>query len=92
MQELGFSINETDPAIQFPYKIQGHYINNMAILYASNDVIWTKAMKYLLTDLKWVIAWAIKRASQRSTQRQDVMCLKGPGDPLLGRASHVAHS
>mmetsp|Transcript_19186 Transcript_19186/g.63007 ORF Transcript_19186/g.63007 Transcript_19186/m.63007 type:complete len:104 (-) Transcript_19186:412-723(-) len=66
MQELGLSIHRTDPALQFPYKIQDHTINSTVVLYASNDAMWTRAMKFLLTDLKWVIAWVVKYGVQHT--------------------------
>jgi beclin 1 len=65
-QELGLSIHRTDPALQFPYKIQDHTINSTVVLYASNDAMWTRAMKFLLTDLKWVIAWVVKYGVQHT--------------------------
>lgn len=61
-QELGLSVGQTDPVLQFPYKVYEHTINNTVVVYA-NDAAWTRAMKFILTDLKWLIAWVVKHAA-----------------------------
>ena len=56
------SVGQTDPVLQFPYKVYEHTINNIVVVYA-NDAAWTRAMKFILTDLKWLIAWAVKHGA-----------------------------
>eukprot|EP01041_Mallomonas_annulata_P010607 gene10607-22145_t len=63
IKELGDYIMERDPTLQLPYVIQTdkNTINDLSIILTNGDEeIWTKALKYVLTDVKWIIAWATK--------------------------------
>ena len=53
------SVDKTDPALQFPYKIAEPCINNVLASCAQGQT-WAKAMKFLLTDLKWATILFIK--------------------------------
>ena len=59
--EMGLQAARQDPAMAFPYRIDSGRIGGLSLSYAES-VEWTRAMKYLLTDLKWVVAWRAKAA------------------------------
>ena len=60
------SANQIDPALQIPYRVHDHTINDALVIYTS-DITWTRAMKFILTDLKWVIAWVVKHGVASET-------------------------
>jgi len=74
MQELGDYIKVIDPTLQLPYVIDtlNHTIHEPTLslllnnTYSANtsddnyDGNWTKALKFLLADLKFMIAWTAK--------------------------------
>lgn len=61
IDELGEYVMHSDPTLQLPYKISGEgKINNNSIMYSSDEEQWTRALKYMLTDVKWIIAWSTK--------------------------------
>lgn len=53
------AMNE-EPSMKFPYRIQRGKINDLPIS-LGNDEQWTKALKCMLTHLKWLLAWISKR-------------------------------
>lgn len=60
--ELGNHVMEQDPTLQLPYDIdvtEGK-INLHPITISTDEELWTRALKYLLSDVKWIIAWATK--------------------------------
>ena len=59
-QELGSFVETKDPALRYPYLIQNDKIDSSSVMHTSNEGKWTKAMKFLLTDLKWAVAWIVK--------------------------------
>jgi len=64
--EAGNYISEQDPAFRLPYAVSegGRYINNIPITYggSNSDELWTRALKFMLTDVKWIVAWAAKHS------------------------------
>ncbi|GBG59887.1 hypothetical protein CBR_g66692 [Chara braunii] len=49
---------------KLPYKIENDKVNGFTIKQSFNrDDKWTKALKYMLCDLKWALAWVINNAS-----------------------------
>ena len=78
---LRLSPTHTDPPLTFPYRIEVEEGRTPRIgsrtggeqleLYrGSDDLAWTKALKFLLSDIKWAIAWSTKhtiRIEGRST-------------------------
>jgi beclin 1 len=63
LQEIGEYITRHDPTIQMPYEIVGGgegKINGISILFGTDDEQWTRACKCMLTNMKWMIAWAVK--------------------------------
>ena len=51
---------------RLPYAVSegGRYINNIPITYggSNSDELWTRALKFMLTDVKWIVAWAAKHS------------------------------
>ena len=63
LQEFGEYIEDHDPVLQLPYSISlaENKIGDLSVLYTGNeDEKWTRALKFLLTNLKWIVAWASK--------------------------------
>ena len=63
LQEFGEYIEEHDPVLQLPYAITlaENKIGDMSVHYTGNeDERWTRALKFMLTNLKWIVAWASK--------------------------------
>jgi beclin 1 len=65
VNDIGDHISNHDPTIQMPYEINTSEakINGHSILYNSDDEQWTRACKYLLTNIKWMIAWSAKHCT-----------------------------
>lgn len=61
---------QSDKTFCQPFKIEGDKIGGFSIRVQFNqDDRWTKALKYMLTDLKWIIAFAESRGfTERSRQ------------------------
>jgi beclin 1 len=61
IQELGQKVVEQDPTLQLPYHIQDDKIHDISITVSGADEDhWTRALKYMLTNLKWIVAWSTK--------------------------------
>ncbi|OQR95573.1 beclin-1 [Thraustotheca clavata] len=61
VDEAGQRAMREEPTLRFPYKIFKGKIGELAISVGGNDEQWTRALKYLLTHLKWLLAWVAKR-------------------------------
>ncbi|KAH9193709.1 hypothetical protein AeNC1_004308 [Aphanomyces euteiches] len=61
VDEAGQMAKKEDAKTGFPYKIFKGKIGELNIAVGGNDEQWTRALKYLLTHLKWLLAWAAKR-------------------------------
>jgi beclin len=62
IEELGVYVTAQDPTLSLPYVIKAAdgLINDQSVLLGVDDEIWTRSLKFLLTDIKWIIAWAAK--------------------------------
>ncbi|GLE04888.1 hypothetical protein PINS_up013869 [Pythium insidiosum] len=60
VDDAGKQAMKEEPSLKFPYKIQRGKIGDLPIS-LGNDEQWTKALKYMLTHLKWLLAWVAKR-------------------------------
>ncbi|KAJ1568095.1 autophagy protein 6, partial [Nowakowskiella sp. JEL0078] len=59
LQQMGDYAEQKDPKFKLPYKIVKDKIGETSIKMAfSNDEAWTKALKYTLIDLKWILAFS----------------------------------
>eukprot|EP00301_Raphidiophrys_heterophryoidea_P021865 c6169_g1_i1.p1 GENE.c6169_g1_i1~~c6169_g1_i1.p1 ORF type:complete len:583 (+),score=130.09 c6169_g1_i1:35-1750(+) len=63
VQELAVYIQSKDPSFQLHYGIENDTIGALSVKYG-NDELWTRAMKYLLTNLKCLLLGAVKVGSR----------------------------
>jgi len=71
IEELGDHVKSLDPTLTLPHAIstaEGK-INDISISYGADEEQWTKALKYMLTCIKWIIAWSTKHIYHRSLHR-----------------------
>jgi beclin 1 len=58
LRQLGEHVEAAHPRFRIPYAIHKERIGQLSIrLQANTDSDWTKALKYLLIDLKWILAF-----------------------------------
>jgi len=62
IQDIHWQLKTRDPSLQLPYNLTDKKIDNYVVAYAQNDRTWVVAMKMLLSDLKWSLAWLIKQS------------------------------
>ncbi|ETM34874.1 hypothetical protein, variant 1 [Phytophthora nicotianae] len=61
-------VRARDPSIRLPYKVAKHSIGGYSILFLKNKhKEWTKALKYALTNLKWLLTWVSARGYSITT-------------------------
>lgn len=60
--EAGVFVAQWDPTLQIPHPIDDNTgsVGGVSVALGSNLEDWTKAMKYMLTDLKWLLTWVAK--------------------------------
>eukprot|EP00455_Lapot_gusevi_P030973 TRINITY_DN3340_c0_g1_i2.p1 TRINITY_DN3340_c0_g1~~TRINITY_DN3340_c0_g1_i2.p1 ORF type:complete len:123 (-),score=21.22 TRINITY_DN3340_c0_g1_i2:37-405(-) len=58
IQELGEYAHSVDPSFNLKYKIQQDRIGDLSIRLTFNqEENWTKSLKYMLTNLKYLLVW-----------------------------------
>jgi beclin 1 len=65
LQELADYTRSKDPTLSLPYVInvaEGK-IHDHAVNLGADDETWTRALKFLLADIKWILAWGAKHCS-----------------------------
>jgi beclin len=62
IEELGTFVSSKDPTIPIPHAItaDGNKVGDLAIQLGTDYEIWTRALKYAITDIKWIIASILK--------------------------------
>lgn len=73
LREFGEFAENSDPTLRLPYHIEGDRIgvlNKPDKWYPikrrfESDEKWTNALKYMLTNLKWLVAWICRSTSSR---------------------------
>jgi beclin len=60
LKELIMIVEKEDSSFVFPYDIKDDLIGGITIRYTTNEALWTKSMKYFLTNLKWILVWTSK--------------------------------
>lgn len=58
-QELSDFATGNDPSLQLPYKITEVKVADITVD-LDKPLQWTRAMKFMLTNLKWLLSWACK--------------------------------
>ena len=65
--DAGEAVAKRDKTMEYPYPIteisRGELvIGGLPIIYGNDNERWTRALKYFLTDLKWLVAFVVKHA------------------------------
>jgi len=65
LSQLGDHIEQRDAKFHLPYRINGDKIGELSIrLQFNNDTDWTRALKYKLIDLKWIMGFVTNRVRE----------------------------
>ena len=65
VNDLGNHAEMVDRAMKLPYDMNGDKIGGVSLrLMQSTLADWTRACKYLLTNLKWLMIWSAKSRNQ----------------------------
>ncbi|KAF9425700.1 autophagy protein 6 [Podila epigama] len=89
LQQLGDYAEQQGSKLELPYKINKDRIGDASIkLQFSQDEIWTKALKYTLTNTKWILAYASSSASSNMTSYTP----SAPSLPISRRSSPAARN
>lgn len=68
LKQLTDYAEEKDRSLRFPYRIHRDKIGDLSIrLQFNQSELWTKALKYMLTNMKWVLVFA-SRANVNAEQ------------------------
>nr|CAG8562869.1 9268_t:CDS:2 [Entrophospora candida] len=73
LQQLGEYVESEDPKLNLPYRINKDKINDASIRLQFSVEEWTRALKYTLAYLKWILAYAssIKNGSGKKINSTD---------------------
>ena len=67
-------LSEGHDPLELPYAIEGDVVGGFSIKLQSaafrRDAHWTKALKYMLTDLKWCLMWMVGRQERGARAQQ----------------------
>ncbi len=68
LNEIGDFVASYDPTMGMPYKIniQELKIGDISFTYGVDDEIWTRSLKFVLSNIKWIIAWYSKHGKSLS--------------------------
>jgi beclin len=60
--EFGDFVAAYDPTMAIPHKINVNEskIGDISFVYGTDDEMWTRALKFMLANIKWIIAWYTK--------------------------------
>lgn len=59
LNQLTDYAEERDKSLRLPYRINRDKIGELSIRIQFNqDELWTKALKYMLTNMKWILVFA----------------------------------
>lgn len=87
LQQLGDHAEhhgQQDPKLELPYKINKDRIGDASIkLQFNQDETWTRALKYTLTNTKWILAYASSSAASNMTSYTP----SAPSLPISRRSS-----
>lgn len=62
LQEFADWVASQDSTFEMPYAIEQDKVASMSIrLQFNSDAKWTKALKYMLTNLKYCLSWMITK-------------------------------
>jgi len=67
LKEMGDYAEARDKQFKLPYKMEKDKIGDMSIkIQFNNEETWTKSLKYMLTNLKWLLAWIVKTDAEQN--------------------------
>jgi len=67
-KELGNFMEKCDPVLQYPYEMSSNKLNSLSGLHTSDEETWTRAMKFLLTNIKWAVVWVAKHITENAAR------------------------
>ncbi|KAJ3300076.1 Beclin-1 [Borealophlyctis nickersoniae] len=68
LQQLGDQAEQQDSKFRLPYRINKDKIGDTSIrLQFNQDEAWTKALKYALINIKWILAFCCMKLNSRSS-------------------------
>ncbi|KAF9379435.1 autophagy protein 6 [Mortierella sp. AD011] len=84
LQQLGDYAEQQGPKLELPYKINKDRIGDACIRFQFNQgETWTRALKYTLTNTKWILAYASSSAASNMTSYTP----SAPSLPISRRSS-----
>lgn len=86
--EMGAFVERHDPTVQLPFRIQDGKIGDIPLV-LGNDERWTRALKFMLIDLKWMLAWTAKH-SDANRNRADADAARAAMQQQQARAAQRA--
>ena len=61
VSELCNHATKQDRSFLLPHTIKGTKVDGYSIkLHGNSSVDWTRALKYMLSNLKWLLAWSVR--------------------------------
>lgn len=89
VQELGEFTKNRDPTLALPYAINvaDSMIHDQCISLGTDEETWTRALKYLLTDIKWLIAWASKHCHNNPLLKHSSTSSSSPTSASMSSSS-----
>jgi len=65
LKELGDHAEAQDKTFKLPYRIDKDKIGEMSVkIQFNNEETWTKSLKYMLTNLKFLLVWLAKESKE----------------------------
>jgi len=75
LKEMGDYAEAHDKNFKLPHKMEKDKVGDMSIKIHStmnNEETWTKSLKYMLTNLKWLLAWVVKTEAEQVQEKAAV--------------------
>eukprot|EP01113_Clastostelium_recurvatum_P038496 TRINITY_DN5774_c0_g1_i1.p1 TRINITY_DN5774_c0_g1~~TRINITY_DN5774_c0_g1_i1.p1 ORF type:complete len:690 (+),score=185.91 TRINITY_DN5774_c0_g1_i1:84-2153(+) len=62
LKEMADYVESQDKTLQLPYRMDRDKVGDMSIkIQFNNEETWTKSLKYMVSNLKWLLAWIARR-------------------------------
>lgn len=66
LKEMGDFAENRDKSFKLPHKMEKDKVGDMSIkIQFNNEETWTKSLKYMLTNLKWLLAWVVRMEGEQ---------------------------
>ncbi|GBC03299.1 hypothetical protein RclHR1_05060002 [Rhizophagus clarus] len=73
LQQLGDYAEQQDLKLKLPFRIHKDKIHNVSIKYKSDHEQWTKALKFTLTNTKYILAYASSSNHDWSNEQKNIV-------------------